>query len=80
MLDDHKGSTKVQTELRFTVAVFFEFFFYTKHSTAETIDKSKYFHSLSHYRIKCGHRIGKIEWDRCSRMYGGRRHSSGALV
>lgn len=47
MLDDHKGSTKVQTELRFTVAVFFEFFFYTKHSTAETIDKSKYFHSLS---------------------------------
>lgn len=47
MLDDHKGSTKVQTELRFTVAVFFEFFFYTKHSTAETIDKAKYFHSLS---------------------------------
>lgn len=46
MLDDHKGSTKVQTELRFTVAVFLEFF-YTKHSTAETIDKSKYFHSLS---------------------------------
>ncbi len=47
----HKGCTEIQTEVRFAIAVFFELFFHTKHTPAETVDKAKHFHSLRHNGI-----------------------------
>ena len=51
MLYNHKSSTQIKTELRFSISILLQLFFYPKDTTAETIDKTQYFHRLRHNRI-----------------------------